>query len=73
MMGYMGFGMQRWVYKMKPRKLFSFERKPSFEALPKYRREFKLKPRSYEEKPLLSLIIIISVVLILAFIAIIKI
>ncbi len=35
-MGYMGFGLNRWVYKQRPRKFFSKERKPIADTLPKY-------------------------------------
>ncbi len=40
----MGLGMQSWVYKMRPRKPYSKERKPSFTAVPNYHRTFKLQP-----------------------------
>lgn len=65
-MGYMGFGMQSWVYRMKPRKPFQIERKASFSALPKYSREFKIKPRSYSEKPLVKFLIIITTTIFLS-------
>ena len=34
-MGYMGFGMNKRVYKQRPRKFFSKERKPVADTLPK--------------------------------------
>lgn len=43
-MGYMGFGLQKWIYTLKPRKPFSMDRKPTGDTLPEYHREFKLKP-----------------------------
>jgi tetratricopeptide (TPR) repeat protein len=33
-MGYMGFGMQKWIYSRKPRKPFSKERTPGYDSLP---------------------------------------
>ncbi len=42
-MGYMGFGLQKWIYTMRPRKPFSTERKASFTKLPVYSRTFKLQ------------------------------
>lgn len=43
-MGFMGFGMQKWIYTMRPRKPFSMQRKGSFTKVPVYKREFKLQP-----------------------------
>ena len=44
MAGYMGFGMQSWLYKKKPRKPFDKrETLPSYRALPKYQRTFQPK------------------------------
>lgn len=42
--GYMGFGMQSWIYKQRPRKPFDVKRKPSFTSIPKYERGFKIQP-----------------------------
>ncbi|SHH55079.1 hypothetical protein [Winogradskyella jejuensis] len=42
-MGYMGMGMQKWIYTMRPRKPFSMERKGSFTVIPKYKRTFKIQ------------------------------
>ncbi|REE07847.1 hypothetical protein DFQ09_11041 [Winogradskyella pacifica] len=42
-MGYMGLGLQKWIYGMRPRKPFSMQRKGSFTAVPTYSREFKLQ------------------------------
>ncbi len=50
-MGYMGFGMQSWVYKRRPRKPFSKRGEiPSFSPLPKYSRTFSIKPHIKENK-----------------------
>lgn len=35
-MGYMGFGLQRWIYAARPRKAFSKERKAAGDYLPDY-------------------------------------
>ena len=32
-MGYMGFGMQNWIFKQKPRRPFSKDRKPSGDTI----------------------------------------
>lgn len=40
----MGFGLQKWIYTLKPRRPFSMERKPTGDTLPEYHREFKIKP-----------------------------
>lgn len=42
-MGYMGLGMQKWIYGMRPRQPFSMQRKGSFTAVPTYSRKFKLQ------------------------------
>ena len=43
-MGFMGFGMQKWIYTMRPRKPFSMQRKGSFTVLPSNSRKFRLQP-----------------------------
>ena len=43
-MGYMGLGMQSWIYRMKPRKPYSMNRKKSFTHIPQYDRQFKIQP-----------------------------
>lgn len=51
-MGYMGFGMQRWIYNRSLRKPFSKRGQiPSFSAIPKYSRTFKIIPHIPESKP----------------------
>lgn len=42
-MGYMGSGLQSWIYRMQPRKPFSMKRKGSFSEIPSYQREFKIQ------------------------------
>ncbi|WP_229720498.1 hypothetical protein [Winogradskyella helgolandensis] len=42
-MGYMGLGLQKWIYGMRPRQPFSMQRKGSFTAVPTYHRKFKLQ------------------------------
>jgi len=42
-MGFMGFGMQKWIYSMRPRKPYSMQRKGSFTVIPTYTRKFKLQ------------------------------
>lgn len=43
-MGYMGFGMQKWIYSRSPRKLFEKGRIPSFTSVDTYQRTFKVQP-----------------------------
>lgn len=43
-MVYMGFGLQKWIYTMRPRKPYSMQRKGSFTDIPSYKRKFKLQP-----------------------------
>ena len=68
-MGYMGLGMQKWIYTMKPRKPFSMHRKGSFSEIPKYTREFRIQDadRDYTDSifcilPLLVLMILILII-----------
>jgi hypothetical protein len=54
-MGYMGLGMQKWIYSREPRtKLYVRNRISSFTPLPKYSRTFLLKPSAKENKLLLG-------------------
>lgn len=44
-MGYMGFGLQKWIYTMKPRRPFSRDRKPTGNTIDTYSvREFDELP-----------------------------
>ena len=61
MMGYMGFGMQSWIYRMNPRKPFSTKRRSSFISLPKYSRSFQLKPSIKENDKLRGIITVLSI------------
>ncbi len=61
MRGYMGFGMQKWIYSRKSRtKLYVRETIPSFTSLPKYSRTFQLKA-SVKENKLLNGILAIGI------------
>ena len=62
-MGYMGFGMQSWVYKMRPRKPFSMERKMSFDPLTKYSRQFKIQPSVNKNVRLKNLLLVLSILI----------
>lgn len=71
-MGYMGLGMQSWIYKQKPRKPFQLRRRPTFDALPSYDRTFKIQPTkqaSKKRKALQSLSILVFCVCLLVFFA----
>jgi hypothetical protein len=67
--GYMGFGMQKWIYSRKPRKkLYVKERIQSFTALPKYSRTFTLKPSVVDNKihkGMLTILVVISFIIII--------
>lgn len=55
--GYMGFGMQQWIYTRIPKKkMYKRERIPSFTPLDKYSRTFAIKPSVKENKTLRGLI-----------------
>lgn len=62
-MGYMGFGMQKWIYTMRPRRPFSMDRKSSFTSVPVYKREFNGK--DYRNKTSLFLGIVLMIVLLI--------
>ena len=57
-MGYMGFGMQKWIYSMRPRKPFSMQRKDSFTVIPTYKRNFKLQPSNKSSNPYFGIALI---------------
>lgn len=64
-MGYMGFGLQKWIYTMRPRKPYSIQRKGSFTEIPSYKIKFKLQPskdiRPYNFGILLVLLLVLVV------------
>ncbi|WP_179354413.1 hypothetical protein [Winogradskyella vidalii] len=66
-MGYMGFGLQKWIYTMRPRQPFSMQRKGSFTDVPTYSRKFKLQHSktkgSYNFGIILFFIMVLIVVL----------
>lgn len=58
--GYMGFGLQKWIYSRNPRKkMFVKERIPSFTSLPKYSRTFKLQASIVENKKLMGFLTVL--------------
>lgn len=67
-MGYMGFGMQKRVYTMQPRRPFKMDRKGLFSTIPKYRLEFKEKPSASKGSYNFGILIflIFSILLIIA-------
>ncbi|WP_158851137.1 hypothetical protein [Algibacter sp. L1A34] len=65
--GYMGLGLQKWIYSRDPqKKMFKKERLKSFTALPKYSRTFILKPSIKENKKLNGLLTVVFSFLILS-------
>ena len=58
-MGFMGFGMQKWIYTMRPRKPFSMQRKGSFTAVPSKSRKFKLQPSENKGSCNLAIVLLI--------------
>ncbi|WP_299381402.1 hypothetical protein [uncultured Lacinutrix sp.] len=67
MAGYMGFGMQSWIYKRKLRKPFSKRGKvPTHSSLPLYSRVFKLQrsvKKNKKQNAVLTLLIIFSLLI----------
>ena len=60
--GYMGLGLQHWIYSRNPqKKMFKKQPLKSFTALPKYSRTFKLQSSRKENKILNGLITILFV------------
>ncbi|WP_298345786.1 hypothetical protein [uncultured Algibacter sp.] len=58
--GYIGFGLQKWIYSRNPRKkMFEKERPSSFTSLPKYSRGFKLQTSIIENKKLMGLLTVL--------------
>ena len=67
-MGYMGFGMAKWVYKQRPKKAFAKSAgKPSCNVLTDYKRKFKLKPSNTFGRRKLNFEIIIVLATVLFF------
>lgn len=61
--GYMGFGLQKWIYSRKPRtKMYVRNRLSSFTPLINYSRNFQLKP-SIRENKLLNGILTIGILI----------
>ena len=65
-MGFMGLGMQKWIYKQKPRKPFSKNRKSSFSSVTTHRQQDfvphkKKKNKWYRINIALLLILILMV------------
>lgn len=68
-MGYMGFGLQNWIYRQRPRKPFSKQTKSNFEPLPTYNREFNLQKndnysKGYNSTYVLVILLVLSVIFI---------
>lgn len=64
-MGYMGLGMQKWIYTMRPRQPFSMKRKKAFTVVPKYERVFKIQPSKHKDHLHIGIIVFIVIVFIL--------
>lgn len=63
-MGYMGLGMQKWIYTMRPRKPFSLERKGSINTIPLYRRKFKIQPSQKSYQTFIGIAIILMFIIV---------
>ncbi len=62
MAGYMGFGMQSWLYKRRPRKPFTKRGQvPSFTPLYSYTRTFSLKPHIKKNNIYLGLLTLLLI------------
>ncbi|MGV6832510.1 MAG: hypothetical protein ACWA5P_13230 [bacterium] len=66
-MGYMGFGLQNWIYRRRPRKPFSKKTRPTFYALPNYEREFKIQPSKDDNMSIPKLVPILLIVFLVFF------
>ena len=66
-MGYMGFGLQNWIYRQRPRKPFSKKTRPSFYALPNHNREFKIQPSKDDNMSIPKLVPILLIVFLVFF------
>lgn len=64
-MGFMGFGMQKWIYTMRPRKPFTMNRRVSFTVIPTYKREFKLQPSKNHLKFYFGIVFAILIAIVL--------
>ncbi|EDP70653.1 hypothetical protein FBALC1_07838 [Flavobacteriales bacterium ALC-1] len=62
----MAFGMQKRVYKPRPRKPFSKRRKVSFAAAPKYKRDFKYQPSNNRGDYNFSILLFIVIAIIVS-------
>lgn len=61
--GYMGLGLQQWIYSRDPqKKMFQKNGLKSFTALPKYSRTFTLQPSRKENKKLNGFLTVSSVI-----------
>lgn len=75
-MGFMGFGMQRWIYTQRPRHFFSKERKPTGNNLQSYNNDrfssnYQISGKSWEYKPTPFLIKSLKVLLFIILVSII--
>lgn len=62
MAGYMGFGMQSWLYKKRPRKPFTKRGQvPSFTPLHSYTRTFSIKPHVKKNNVYAGLITLVAI------------
>ena len=65
-MGYMGLGLQKWIYGMRPRKPYSMQRKGSFTEVPTYSRAFKLQYSNNEGSYNFGIVLFVVMVLLIA-------
>lgn len=66
-MGFMGFGMQKWIYTMRPRKPFSMQRKGSFTSIPTYSRKFKLQYYKNEGSYNFGIVLFLVIIMVASF------
>ena len=65
-MGYMGLGMQKWIYTMRPRKPFSLERRGFTNTIPLYQRKFKIQPSQKSYQAFIGVAIILIFIIVVA-------
>jgi tetratricopeptide (TPR) repeat protein len=65
-MGYMGFGLQKWIYRQMPRNAFSKERKLEYDSISKNHHDFSpkpaIKPTKNKQKALVSIGILLILI-----------
>ncbi|MFD1061711.1 hypothetical protein ACFQ1Q_00535 [Winogradskyella litorisediminis] len=65
-MSFMGFGMQKWIYTMQPRRPYSVERKGSFTKIPTHKNKFQFQPSKSSNSYLFAIVLLVIFISIVA-------